>query len=53
MPKTNEEIVAKNATRTAEEIELNKNYQWSDETNEWILRQGASEEDDRRLGLLS
>ena len=52
MPKTNVEIVAKNATRTEEEIQQNKNYQWNDETSTWDLKQGATSDDDIAAGFL-
>jgi len=52
MPKTNEEIVAKNATRTQEQIDQYKNYQWNDETSTWELKQGATPDDDIAVGLL-
>ena len=52
MPKTNEEVAAKNATRTQEEIDQNKNYQWNEETLSWELKQGATPDDDIAAGFL-
>ena len=52
MPKTNEEVAAKNATRSQEEFNNNKYYQWNDETSTWELKQGATPDNDIVVGLL-
>ena len=54
MPKTNEEVAAKNATRSQEEFNNNKYYQWNDETSPpgWELKQGATPDEDIAAGFL-
>ena len=37
--------------RTEQEISENKYYVFDDETMEWSLKQGASREEDERMGI--
>lgn len=38
--------------RTEEEIQQNRYYMFDDQSNEWVLVQGASPEDDLEAGLI-